>query len=384
MRKTLIKILIICLALCSALCVFTACQQHSHEFTEQEVAKEYLATEATCTAKATYYYSCKCGEKSDSQTFEVGEVIDHVYVYGDCKWCDDRLNSEGLEFTLIDDSTAYEVSGIGTCLDLDLVFPTEHLGLPVVAVSDAAFSGDLNIKSVSVSNTITRIDNYAFRFCSSLERVSLGENVESLGEYTFSGCTALKEILMPNSLTHVGVYTFFDCGSLEYNIKNGYKYLGNEQNKYAYLAEIERKDITTVEIDENCKFIGEAVFSNCTELTTLVLPEGVRSLSSRAFEYCTSLTNVSLPSTLTTIGVLAFERCFKLKEIVIPASVKYMEKDVFNLCNVLKVYCEATSEPQEWNSRWNPSNRPVFWYSETEPVIPGSCWHYVDGVLTTW
>jgi hypothetical protein len=365
------------------MCVFTACQQHSHEFTERIITNEYLATEATCKAGATYYYACKCGEKGD-ETFKDGEVADHFYVYGDCKWCDNRLNSEGLEFTLINNSTEYEVSGIGTCLDVDIVFPTEYLGLPVTAIGDAAFSAELNIKSISVSDSITRIDNYAFRFCYSLERVSLGENVESLGEYTFSNCTALKEILIPNSLIRVGTYTFFNCPSLEYNVKNGYKYLGNEENRYAYLAEIENKDITTVEVDENCKFIGEAVFANCTELTTLILPEGVRSISSKAFQSCSALEKVSLPSTLTSIGVLAFERCGVLKEIIIPSNVKYMEKDVFNLCNILKVYCEASHEPIDWHFRWNPSNRPVLWYSENEPTTQESLWHYVDGVATPW
>jgi hypothetical protein len=51
------------------MCVFTACQQHSHEFTERIITNEYLATEATCKAGATYYYACKCGEKGD-ETFK--------------------------------------------------------------------------------------------------------------------------------------------------------------------------------------------------------------------------------------------------------------------------------------------------------------------------
>ena len=46
---------------------------------DQEVATDaYKATDATCIAKATYYKSCKCGEKS-SETFEYGEKLGHSY-----------------------------------------------------------------------------------------------------------------------------------------------------------------------------------------------------------------------------------------------------------------------------------------------------------------
>ena len=40
---------------------------------------EYLASAATCTEKATYYYSCVCGVKG-TQTFEHGELAEHTAV----------------------------------------------------------------------------------------------------------------------------------------------------------------------------------------------------------------------------------------------------------------------------------------------------------------
>ncbi len=51
---------------------------HTHKFTEQSAAKDYLATAATCTEKATYYYSCSCGEKG-TETFEYGEPLGHSF-----------------------------------------------------------------------------------------------------------------------------------------------------------------------------------------------------------------------------------------------------------------------------------------------------------------
>ena len=49
-----------------------------HVYDQKVTVEEYLASAATCTAKATYYYSCVCGEKG-TETFEYGELAPHVY-----------------------------------------------------------------------------------------------------------------------------------------------------------------------------------------------------------------------------------------------------------------------------------------------------------------
>ncbi len=52
---------------------------------DQEVATEvYLASEATCSAKAQYYYSCVCGAKG-TETFASGEVKEGAHTY-DEEW----------------------------------------------------------------------------------------------------------------------------------------------------------------------------------------------------------------------------------------------------------------------------------------------------------
>ena len=50
----------------------------SHVFDKQVITDAYKATDATCEAKATYYYSCQCGEKG-TETFEYGDYADHVF-----------------------------------------------------------------------------------------------------------------------------------------------------------------------------------------------------------------------------------------------------------------------------------------------------------------
>lgn len=74
------KVLFLILLVCVTLCVFTACfePEHTHNYTEQRIEKDYLSSPATCAQKAKYYYSCSCGVHGDT-TFEYGDKLEHSF-----------------------------------------------------------------------------------------------------------------------------------------------------------------------------------------------------------------------------------------------------------------------------------------------------------------
>lgn len=45
--------------------------------------------------------------------------------------------------------------------------------------------------------------------------ISISDSVESIGEYAFYGCSTLINIIIPESMTSIGDYAFRDCSSLE-------------------------------------------------------------------------------------------------------------------------------------------------------------------------
>lgn len=61
---------------------------HTHVFDQKNTDAKYLASAASCTAKATYYYSCTCGEKGTA-TFESGETLPHT---ASTEWSSDKTN----------------------------------------------------------------------------------------------------------------------------------------------------------------------------------------------------------------------------------------------------------------------------------------------------
>ena len=62
----------------TSISVYVNNKPHEHSYVSQIVSPEYLATEATCTKAATYYYACSCGAKSDA-TYTYGEALGHDF-----------------------------------------------------------------------------------------------------------------------------------------------------------------------------------------------------------------------------------------------------------------------------------------------------------------
>ena len=104
----------------------------AHTYDQEIATADYKASDATCTAKATYYKSCICGAK-DTETFESGEVNASNHTFGawigevpatckttgtkghkDCTDCNKHFDTDGNEIT-----------------DLTItVDPTNHVGTP--------------------------------------------------------------------------------------------------------------------------------------------------------------------------------------------------------------------------------------------------------------
>ncbi len=54
--------------------------RHDHKYNVQNPVAENLASEATCSSSATYYYTCSCGLKGTA-TFTYGSTADHSYTF---------------------------------------------------------------------------------------------------------------------------------------------------------------------------------------------------------------------------------------------------------------------------------------------------------------
>ncbi len=144
------------------------------------------------------------------------------------------------------------------------------------------------------------------------------------------------------------------------------------------------KEVTSVTIPDYVTSIGTPAFYGCKNLESVTIPNSVTSIGVKAFYECSSMTSITIGEKVESIADSAFKYCDKLTNIIIPDHVTSIDKAAFAYCSKLTIYCEATSQPSGWSSKWNSSNCPVYWYSETEPLESGNYWHYVDGKVAVW
>ena len=213
---------------------------HNHDFSQQNMAYEYLKTAANCMAGAVYYYSCSCGEKG-SETFDGGGIGNHKFVeYGACVFCKTPYFTQELCF--------YENNNGGLSVyadwridnEIKIVIPNKLNGKLITIIDDRGFYNCQSIISVVIPDSVTLIGEYAFCNCRSLDNIIMGNSVSKIGKNAFIGCSALKSISIPNGVAVIEDETFLGCTSL-----------------------------TSVKIGESVTSIGDYAFANCRSLTSV-------------------------------------------------------------------------------------------------------------------
>ena len=96
-----------------------------------------------------------------------------------------------------------------------------------------------------------------------------------------------------------------------------------------------RKNITSVIIEQGITSIGNHAFRECTGLRSVTLPESIASIGKCAFLDCTCLSSITLPKGITSIGYSAFSDCSNLSNITLPEDITSIEYGTFWNCTSL-------------------------------------------------
>lgn len=233
-------------------------------------------------------------------------------------------------------------------LILDLSACTECTSIP-----QEAFKELPQLISITLPNTITRIETYAFYGCSSLKMITLPNNLEIIDSGAFYDCSALKTIELPDSVITLDEKAFSYCKSLtKVTLGNGISSISsqlfNECNALTkvtmgnHITSIEETafgncySLAEINIPNSVTEIGCEAFSYCTNLTKVTLPNNITSLPEGLFSYCEKLTQITIPPSVTSIGSSCFSNCTGLTEITIPDSVLDIDDYLFYACSNLK------------------------------------------------
>ena len=172
------------------------------------------------------------------------------------------------------------------------------------------------IQTVTLSEGVTNIGDYAFYDCDNLTAVNIPEGVTKIGNSAFYSCDNLTTVNIPNSVTNIGNSAFYSCDNLTtVNIPRNVTSIGD----YAFEDSSVSGDLT---ISYKCKYIGKRAFYG-TRVTNLDFPmivstsenEVLLTISDFAFGDCESLESVNLHIPAYHIGKNPFIRCDNLVNI---------------------------------------------------------------------
>ena len=199
----------------------------------------------------------------------------------------------------------------------------------VTKIRDSAFEYCSSLFNIVISDSVTAIGDGAFWGCSSLSNIVIPDSVTAIGDFAFSGCSSLPNIVIPNSVTKIGDYAFSDCSSLSILvIPNSVTSMGD----YAFRG---CSSLPNIVIPNSVTSIGDYAFSDCSSLPNIVISNSVTSIGDYAFGGCSSLSNIVIPDSVTDIGDYAFRGCSSLPNIVIPNSVTKIRDSAFEYCSSL-------------------------------------------------
>ncbi len=79
----------------------------------------------------------------------------------------------------------------------------------VVEIAENAFYMCGNLKSLTLSQNVRKVSDYACIKCTGMQTLVLNDGLEEIGRDAFSYCDALTSLILPASLKKVGDYAFF-------------------------------------------------------------------------------------------------------------------------------------------------------------------------------
>lgn len=183
----------------------------------------------------------------------------------------------------------------------------------ITRLGNANFHG-LKLSSISTSNfptTLTEIGKRCFGGCYTISSISLSETIEKIDEFAFAQC-GFSSLWLPTSLKELGSSVFQATPLQSIYI--------NSSNEYftTFEGALFNKDLTTI-----------ILFPQKSNHINYTIPEGVTKIDDSCFYGHNKLQTIICPSTLTEIGFGAFGYMEQLINIIIPAEVNYIDTIAF-------------------------------------------------------
>ena len=202
----------------------------------------------------------------------------------------------------IDENDAMVAAAEATLTEANIPSSVEFEGnqYPVIKINDEVFSGNTNLTSVTLPESLTTLGDRAFYTCKSLKTIKIPSGVTAIPGHCFDGCSSLESVTIPEGVMTIGDVAFYACSINALTLPESLEKIGIG-------AFCNNCVLKSVNIPAKVKTIGAWAFSVCG-LTDLVIPEGVQTIGNEAFLYNNNLQSITCnAATPPTLGDNAFD-----------------------------------------------------------------------------
>lgn len=223
--------------------------------------------------------------------------------------------------------------------DGDIVIPSTYDGKVVTGIDELTFDECTSLTSVTIPETVTLIQGYAFQKCS-LPELTIPASVDSIGTGAFDGMYTLKKLTIADGDKVIKFANSQDYGahgmfSYDHQSKLEEVYVGRNwtvKGNGLFASNASLKKLTTGNFVSS---IPANSFYGCANLQTATFNQGLTRVGEKAFMYCSTLSDITLPESVTTIENSAFFSCVKAKTVTLPQTLKQIDASAFGSVNAV-------------------------------------------------
>ena len=214
----------------------------------------------------------------------------------------------------------------------------------VISISGSAFEGMSALQTASIPSSVTIFEDSIFR-STGLKDITISEGVTCIPPYMFRFCGNLTSVTLPSTINKIESYAFDTCGSLS-GINMPTSVTVMQESAFGYC-----KSLTSITIPSGMTSIPNECFFHCDSLSEITIPETIKSIGTWAFAYCSGLTEVSIPQSITAIPERAFAQCLSLTSVTMYDNVSQINVYAFNNCpNLTAIYYSGSAIGFPWGA----------------------------------
>lgn len=197
------------------------------------------------------------------------------------------------------------------------------------------------LETVTFAEGLTVVDGYMFQSCNYLQTIHFTDTITEIGGNAFASCDLLTNVVLPKNLEKLGMYAFMSCPKIT-SITIPKTLTNVSPNPFMGTG------IVTATFEDGSTVVPSFIFQNCHTLTTVNMPQSITTIGSSAFEDCDALTEITLPYYVEEIKGEAFKDCSSLKEITIYQKVYNIHDNAFENVTGLTIRGKKNSEAHKF------------------------------------